>query len=234
MFISRRGLPKNMYSDNATNFVGAHNELKQLYSFFNAHVEEITKDLINFQINWHFIPSRSPHFGDLWEATVKIVKHYLKRVIGSTILTFEEFDTIIVQIEAIVNSRPLTPLSSDPSDLSPLTPAHFFIGRSLTMMPELELTSIPQNRLNKYQLLSNMIRSFWKRWHTEYLHQLQRPKWTTQTDELIKENSLVILKDENMPPTKWKMARIIELHPGKDNKTQVVTVKTSHGDTNVP
>lgn len=73
----------------------------------------------NIAIEWHFILPRSPHHGGLWEANIKIVKRHLNKVIGQTILTFEEYVTVLTQIEAVVNSRPLSPLSNNPYDYSP-------------------------------------------------------------------------------------------------------------------
>lgn len=140
-----------MYSDNATNFVGANRELKELRDLFisQSFQEEVTNSLTSDDISWHFIPPRSPHFGGLWEAGVKSVKTHLKRVLGSSILTFEELNTVLVQIEAILNSRPLTSLTNDPNDLRVLTPGHFIIGDSLTAIPEPDLSSVPLNRLSR-------------------------------------------------------------------------------------
>nr|CAI5862749.1 unnamed protein product [Callosobruchus analis] len=132
-FTSRRGSCSHVVSDNGTTFVGASKELKL---FLLNQQCEISEKLATDGIKWTFIPPRSPHFGGLWEAAVKTVKHHLKRSIGETRLSFEEFYTVLTQIEACVNSRPLYPLSDDPSDPSPLTPAHFIIGETLTATPD--------------------------------------------------------------------------------------------------
>ncbi|XP_033213996.1 uncharacterized protein LOC117171056 [Belonocnema kinseyi] len=123
-FISRRGRPQNIYSDNGTNFVAARNELKELAKLLrdSKHQENVTNFSSREGINWHFIPSHAPHFGGLWESAVKSIKHHLKRVIGETQLTFSELYTVLTQVEACLNSRPLSPLSNDLNDLEPLTP----------------------------------------------------------------------------------------------------------------
>lgn len=90
----------------------------------------------NDGIIWNFIPPGSPHFGGLWEAGVKATKHHLKRVIANAVLTYEKLVTVINQIEAVLNSRPLEPLSNDPNDLEVLTPGHFLVGRPLISVPE--------------------------------------------------------------------------------------------------
>jgi len=95
---------------------------------------------------WKFIPPRSPHFRGIWEAAVKSFKNHLRRVAKDTLFTFEEFNTLIIEIEAILNSRPLTLLSSDPDDLSSLTPSHFLIGGP-SSIPERDFTNISINRI---------------------------------------------------------------------------------------
>ncbi|XP_045463780.1 uncharacterized protein LOC123673339 [Harmonia axyridis] len=114
-FVARSGRCSHLYSDRGSNFIGASRELNALVQKC-AEYETITH---------HFLPGHAPHMGGLWEAGVRSVKSHLKRVIGDQILTYEEFYTLLVQIEVALNSRPLTPISSDPNDLSVLTPGHF-------------------------------------------------------------------------------------------------------------
>ncbi|XP_018377309.1 PREDICTED: uncharacterized protein LOC108770303 [Trachymyrmex cornetzi] len=149
-FISRRGIPTHIHSDNGTNFVGANNQLKELYGLFNSneHKNKINQFSLEHRVTWHFIPPIAPHFGGLWESAVKMFKHHFKRVIGELLFTFEEFNTFTIEIEGILNSRPISALSSDPNDLSALTPAHFLIGKPLNSLPELDLSSVPANRLS--------------------------------------------------------------------------------------
>ncbi|GBL82892.1 hypothetical protein AVEN_19938-1, partial [Araneus ventricosus] len=149
-FIARRGKPSDIYSDNGTNFVGANNELRKiLKDLFNKESTGEIEDFIASEgIVWHFNPPATHHFGGLWEAGVKSLKSHLKRVVGNTVLTHEEFSTLVTQVEAVLNSRPLCNLSSDPNDDFVLTPAHFLVGSSLTALPDSDLTEVPINRLN--------------------------------------------------------------------------------------
>ena len=114
--------------------------------------EKFQNDIYNFSsnngIDFHFILPSSTHFGELWEAGVKSYKHYFNRVASNTLFTFEEFHTLSVEIESILNSRPLSPISSDINDLSALTPGHFLIGDSLTNLPEPDFLPLPSNRLS--------------------------------------------------------------------------------------
>ncbi|GFU88064.1 integrase catalytic domain-containing protein [Trichonephila clavipes] len=123
-FIARRSKPSVIWSDNATNFKGARNILSE----WNEICKSNRIQLFSAEegIEWNFIPPASPHFGGLWEANIKSMKRILLRVAKSAIMNFEELTTLMAQIEAVLNSRPLSPLSSDPNDLNPLTPGHFF------------------------------------------------------------------------------------------------------------
>nr|CAI5825554.1 unnamed protein product [Callosobruchus analis] len=229
-FIARRGKPINIYSDNGKNFVGAKNELNRMYEMIESNHEVISNELSKDRINWHFIPPRSPAFGGIWEAGIKSSKFHLKRVIGLRVVTFENFLTILTQIEGIMNSRPLSPLSLDPGDLSALTPAHFLIGRSLTALPEGELTAIPDNRLNQYQKLQSLIQHFWSRWSKEYLTELQtRAKWKRDHKVLLKPGVMVLVKNEDLVICRWQLGRVVAVYPGPDGVVRVAEVQTTRG-----
>ncbi|XP_043264211.1 uncharacterized protein LOC122404341, partial [Colletes gigas] len=198
-FIARRGKCSHIYSDNGSNFIGAHNELRELHLLMNStiHQEKVNNFSSDEGIQWTFNPPHSPNFGGLWEAAVKSMKHHLKRVVGQKLFTFEELTTFVVQIEAVLNSRPLTPLSSDPTDLPALTPGHFLIGAPLTDIQEFDFRSIPQNRLSTWQHIQKVRRDFWARWHKGYLNQLTvRQKWTHGTHP-IKEEDKISVASEN-------------------------------------
>nr|XP_031836770.1 uncharacterized protein LOC116428796 [Nomia melanderi] len=228
-FMSRRGRSHCIYSDNGTNFVGARTELNQLGALFinKEHNYRIQRALAQEQIQWHLIPPYSPHFGGLWESAVKSAK---QRVIGEQHLTCEELYTFWTQVEACLNSRPLYPLSCDPNDLTPLTPGHFLIGDALTAPPQADLLHLNQNRLNHYQLIQYKAEHFWKRWHREYLYELQqRHKWQLDSPGNVKADALVIIREDNTPPLKWRLGRIADLHPDSDNTSRVVSIKVVDG-----
>lgn len=162
-FISRRGIPNNVYSDNGSTFKGAYNELKLLCQFFKNSENDILNFAINLNIQWHFIPPYTPNFGGLWEAVVKSMKYHLVRVTFNNPLTFEEFNTLLVQVEGILNSRPLFAQSNDPQDLEPLTTSHFLIGRPTSHLPDPDYSSIPSNRLTSFKQLQQLKQRFWTR-----------------------------------------------------------------------
>ncbi|XP_070066929.1 uncharacterized protein [Drosophila virilis] len=119
-FILTRTRPSRICSDNASNFVSAKNELADLCRPFlsDEHVEAVHEFCLSDSIKWSFIPHRSPHFGGLWEAAVKTAKHHFYRSVGPSILDFDSLRTLVCHITAIINSRPLLPLSEHPDDLT--------------------------------------------------------------------------------------------------------------------
>lgn len=225
-FCSRRGLPHHVYSDNGTNFVGASKLLHKEAGIHQLSMsDEIHKAISNQGTTWHFIPPASPHFGGLWEAGIKSMKYHLKRVIGNSTLTFEELSTVLTQIEACLNSRPLSPTTSDPSDDSALTPGHFLVGDALLAPPLVDSQLSHINSLTRWQLVQRLRLDFWKRWQREYISRLQqRPKWATVSTN-IREDDLVLIMEDNLPPTRWLLGRVVELHKGSDDLVRVVSIR---------
>ena len=126
-FVSRRGYPSLLWSDHGTNFVGAKHELREFIEFFNKQKTQrtISEFCITKNIEWKLISESAPHFGGIWESAVKGFKTQLKRIVGNVKLTFEEMYTVLTQIEACLNSRPLVPSgSADEDGIEVLTPAH--------------------------------------------------------------------------------------------------------------
>lgn len=120
-------------------------------------------------------------------------------------------------------------MSSDASDLTPLTPGHFLIGTTLTAYPEPSLERLPVNKLSRWQRVEQIRQHFWRRWSREYLHHLQqRNKWMTKKNSLHV-GQMVLLREDSTSPLSWSLARILELHPGNDNVVRTVTVRTSNG-----
>lgn len=126
-FISRRGQCQRLFSDNRTNFVGANRELLIKFREFNRN-SEIHEFLSARSITWQFSSPSSPHFGGLWEAAVKSAKRHLYCITKGVSMTYDETTTLLCQIEAVLFSRPLIPLSSSPSDSTALTLGYFFVG----------------------------------------------------------------------------------------------------------
>lgn len=230
-FMSRRGNCRKLYCDNATNFVGARNKIKEMQDMI--HTEEAARKINGMctarGTEFHFIPPRAPHFGGLWEAAVKSAKHLMQRSLANAPVTYEELETVMVEIEGILNSRPLTPMSSDPNDLSVLTPGHFLIGEPLTAMVDPHSEPRQGNAAQRWKMISVLKDGFWKRWTWEYLSELQnRCKWIKKCDN-IEPGTMVLVKGENTPALKWQLGRIVNCTKGMDGLVRVVDVRTQTG-----
>ncbi|XP_065092124.1 uncharacterized protein LOC135712953 [Ochlerotatus camptorhynchus] len=145
-FSSRRGKPEIIMYNNGRNFVGTRRKLDELRRLFDNQQFQasIIRSSAEDQIQFRFIPARSPNFGGLWEST------------------------ILTQVEAVLNSRPLTSLSNDPDDYEVLTPCHFLNQRLLTAIPEPDLNGIPENRLSAWQKAQRFTQQLWKK--SSHLH----------------------------------------------------------------
>ncbi|XP_059054378.1 uncharacterized protein LOC131848506 [Achroia grisella] len=183
-------------------------------------------------INFKFSPAYSPHFNGLVESTVKAVKYHLKRIVSFAHLSYEEINTLLIQIEAILNSRPLTPISSDPSDLEAITPSHFLIGRTLTLLPSPQVSITDPAKictLSRYVRIQELKAHFWNRFYKEYISELQtRHKWKRANGRLSI-GEMVLIKDDRLPPSRWLLGRVTTLYPGSDGVTRVADVRTAAG-----
>ncbi|KAL0892289.1 hypothetical protein ABMA27_015463 [Loxostege sticticalis] len=220
-FISRRNKPIIVYCDNASTYKGAQNQLNRLYQLQSTtdHMNAVEHFSADLGITFKFIPSYSP-----------VVKHHLKRVVGESVMTYEELNTVLVQIEGILNSRPLTALpTTDNNEMPYLTPGHFLTGAPLTSYPEKDCINEPISRVKFWDQCNRMVQLFWKQWHKQYLVQLQnRPKWRYACNN-IKVGTLVIVKDDNVTPLRWPMARVVEVFPGADGKVRALSINTPKG-----
>lgn len=233
-FTARRGLCSHIFSDNGTNFVGANKELKKSFEEAKFDWKDVVEAISKEGTEWHFIPPASPHFGGLWEAGVKSIKYHLKRIIGTDTYTFEELTTLLHQVEACLNSRPLCPMTDNPQDFTALTPGHFLVGRPLNTIPQPDLADTNIGYLQRWQRIQKLQQLFWRQWKAEYLTRLQqRPKWLKIEDQ-PKIGDLVLIKDDNVPPTKWSLARVVDTYPGTDNLVRVVKLKIPNGEIKRP
>ena len=225
-FIARRGMPSKILSDNGTNFLGARSDLIKIEALLNK--DDKNHSIISFvtekNCEWITFPPRAPHFGGLWEAAVKSMKRHLRRVVGTQILQLDEFQTIMAQIEAVLNSRPSCALSNDPNDPIALTTAHLLIGDNMLSMSSGSARSITMTK--RYKLMKKIQDDFWKFWKRDYLTELQvRKKWFQNGPE-ISVGDLVLLAEDNQPPLHWKTGRVTEVYEGNDNVVRVFKVKT--------
>lgn len=224
-FISRASCPKIIWSDNATNFAGAKGVFDDVdWSRVDAWCRA------QHRIQWKNIPARSPHHGGMWEAAVKSAKKHLCRVMKDRVLYMDAFITLLAMVEGILNSRPITPLSINPDDGQPLTPAHFMVGGPIITLPDPmpdDLTSRQRSLVETWIQLTE-IKSHWlKRWLTEVRQVWQnRYKWNTDSDD-IQIGTVVMMVEKHRSPYSWQAARITKVFPGRDGRIRVVEVTTA-------
>ncbi|XP_055325735.1 uncharacterized protein LOC129579607 [Sitodiplosis mosellana] len=226
-FVARRGHPEKAFSDNGTNLVGAERLLGEaIRTWQSSEVQGYAKWN---NVTWTFITPGAPHEGGLWEAGVKSMKYHLRRVMGTQRYSYEGMSTLLAGIEACLNSRPICALSDDPNEIEALTPAHFLIGGPLKL-PVAEAANKPPTKARRlFEELQTQTQSFWKQWQDDCLHQMMnRPKWK-EAQQNMQIGQLVLLKNENMPPTYWPMGRIIEVHEAADGKVRQVKLQMQHG-----
>ena len=126
-----RGLPKDILSDNGTNFVAANQELCE----FVCRDPKVQSDTANKGIKWVFNPSYAPHFGGIFEVMIKSAKRAIMTILKHVDVNDEEMMTAFTGAKALINSRPLTYQSANVKDNIPLTPNHFLQSDGRTVCP---------------------------------------------------------------------------------------------------
>ena len=212
-FASRRGSPEVIFSDNGLNFKGA------------------SKILASRGIKWKFNVQRAPWWGGFWERLIRLTKEALRRTLRRSLLTWEELSTVLCQIEAAINARPLTALNDDPDDIRPLSPQDFLLEKARTDYQGTTIASASGQELRSmrtYRL--QVLQHLWKRWKVEYLRELRLPLRSKMQRLTPREQDLVIIEDNpRSSPTMWKTGVIEKLHRGRDDRVRAATVRTTDG-----
>jgi Pao retrotransposon peptidase/Family of unknown function (DUF5641)/Protein of unknown function (DUF1759) len=230
-FVSRRGVPICFSSDNGTNMIASNRLLRESHTEWLSTIKtmDVLTHIASLGIEWNFIPPSAPSFGGNWESAVKLFKKHFVRVVGEQLLTYEEMNCLCIQIEGLLNSRPLGLSGQDNFDFI-LTPGHFLIGRPVQTVSFETSDSI---RKSRWSLTHNMKLAFWKKWSNEYLSQfLVIPKTKIPTGVQLQQfeiGSIVTIQDDNLRPGEWPLGLIQKLHPSSDGIIRVATVKTSKG-----
>ena len=230
-FMGRRGKPKVIISDRGTNFIAGERELREGIEAWNQ--SQITNYLSQHQIVWKWNPPAAPHMGGVWERLVASVKRALKVVLGNQCVSEDVLHTALVEVEYMLNGRPLTYISMDERDPEALTPNHFLLGPSSAdsgrvLPPGVfgDHDLLGRRRWRHSQVLANHL---WKRWRKEYLPTLlARQKWRNETGNL-QVGDVVLILDDSAPRGFWPLARVTEVYPGSDGRVRSADVKTSSG-----
>ncbi|XP_063442133.1 uncharacterized protein LOC134722442 [Mytilus trossulus] len=240
-FISRKSIPRVMISDNATTFVAAAEEIRKLTDSKSLHDK-----LCQFGTTWKFIPKRAPWYGGFWERLVGLTKNCLKKILGRACIDLPLLQTLVVEIEAYLNNRPLTYISSDIADPEPLTPSHLLYGRQIKSFPyplytdetdsySADLTTNHETMNDQAKRRFRLIEQFLARWKHEYLTSLREfHRVSGNNNQSVKQGDVVQIYDDNSPRTTWKLGVIEELTYGNDNLVRSATVRTSNSKLNRP
>ena len=227
-FISRRGCPQRIVSDNAKTFKGANKLLQNLFKD-----EEVKKFLVMKRIEWINILSKAPEYGGVYERLIKSLKHCLKKTLWNAKVTSGELYTLVVEIEGTLNNRPLTYLSADEFDKA-LTPNHLICGRRLEQLPDLNINHCteedlsPDNLNRRQQYLAKLLRHWWNRWKHEYLVDLRETHNLSSShrgEPCIKEGDIVTIHQDKMPRGFWRLGKVQTIIQGKDKNIRGATIK---------
>jgi len=234
-FTSRRSLPALMLSDNASTYMAAANYLKRFF-----YSPTVRTALTQRGVQWMYIPKRAPWYGGFWERLIGLTKTALKKILGRAYVSMETLQTILTEVEAIMNDRPLTHVSSNVSDPEPLTPSHLLYGRRLIALPNPidSADDVPQltksTARRQLNTVHEFLNTFWRRWRCEYLTALREHHAASgSTQQTIKIGDVVQIHDDT-PRSRWKLAVIEELITGNDGRTRAAKLRTSNGLTNRP
>ena len=237
-FIAVRGTCTRFRSDQGRNFIGGAEKEEDIEG--DVDLEELQASMKIRGIEWIFNPPNAPHFGGIWERKIQELKKVLSGtllVLGPRELTYDEFQTFVVETSSIVNSTPLWEVSDDPNDPFPLTPSMLLTLRE-TPHPPLpdtfgkdDLLAYGKSRWRRVQYLADQ---FWVRWRKSYLQLLQtRSKWTKEREN-IKTGDIVLLRDKTETRNKWPLGRIVSVKKSQDNLVRSVEVKVfKHNDKKV-
>ncbi|CAB3995911.1 PREDICTED: uncharacterized protein LOC106817579 [Paramuricea clavata] len=238
-FTSRRSTPLLVVSDNAKTFKAASKELMTL-----MRDPQVKKYFLQQRMQWSFNLEKAPWWGGFFERLVGSLKRCLKKTIGKARLSYDELVTAVTEAESILNSRPLSYVSSEDVE-EPLTPAHLLSGRRILSLPDRHQENpededfqvdLSTNDLNKrVRYLNDIIEHFWRRWRNEYLVELRNahksPKKTVEKSS-VEVGDIVLVHDENHPRSFWRIGRIKELvNSTADGKSRgaVVQVMSKKG-----
>ncbi|KAL0171405.1 hypothetical protein M9458_031716, partial [Cirrhinus mrigala] len=213
-FTARRGKPYELLCDQGTNFKGGERELNDALA---ALQDELKSYLANQQIKFTYNPPNAPHFGGCWEREIRSIKAALRVTIGAQTVTEEVLRTVLIEVEGILNSKPLGYTSSDVADLDPITPYCFLIGRRDASLPQViyqESEMLSRRRWRHSQLLAE---HFWKHFLKHYLPDLQtRQKWKTEK-RTLEIGDVVLIIDPQLPRALWPVGRVTQVFPGADD-----------------
>jgi hypothetical protein len=225
--VSRRGAVRKMFSDNGTNLRGADRELREAVQQLDNN--KFREGLVAESIDWHFIPPASPHMGGAWERMIGTVKRALLAVMTHQRLNDEILLTVFAEVENIINNRPLTHVSDDPTDQLSLTPNHFLLGSPDSASTPGVFVGDDTNWRRRWRVAQHLTDQFWKKWLREYVPTLiNRSKWH-KTERNLAVGDLAVIDDPALPRNLWPLGVVERVLPGTDGVVRTVDIRTARG-----
>ena len=222
-FQARRGQVRRLWSDNATNFTSANKELRTVIEEWNA--SGLGQKFLQQGVDWKFLPSRASHMGGVHERLIRSARSCLRHVLQQQALNDESFMTLLTECEFVLNSRPLTQASADPSDLASICPNDVLIPRPGSGLPP-GLHPPGEALRRRWRTVQQLTCQFWKRFVKEYLSILSlRSKWLRQQRDFAVDD-FVLIADANLPRCQWNVGRVLEVFPGRDGRVRSCRIKT--------
>ena len=232
-FTSRKGLPATLITDNAKTFRGGSKEIVKI-----LRSKEVMRYVTNRRIQWKFIVEKAPWWGGFWERLIQNVKRCLTKAIGRTILSFDELNTLLLEVEGVVNSRPLTYVEDDQDGISyTLSPPHLINGRRIINSPNaghFEVVSTNESLSRRIKQHRHLVQQFTNKWRNDYLLSLREKhaQGSHRRGSEIAVGDVVILKNDSTQRVFWKLAVVEKLLPGKDGHVRAAHVKVASADRN--
>ncbi|MCG8069350.1 MAG: hypothetical protein JAY84_15975 [Candidatus Thiodiazotropha taylori] len=223
-FSCRRGVPVKVFSDNGTNLVKGDKELRKSIQQWNKSV--IEQHMMQQEIEWHFNPPCASHMGGLWERMIRSTRTVLKALAKEQILTDEQLQTLMTESEKIINDRPITPVSGDPSDPPALTPSMLLLMKSNPSIPQGVFVKDDVYAKRWWRQVQYLANVFWRRWIREYLPALQARQIWRRAKMDIRIGDVVLVADENTPRGQWPLGRVISVNVGRDGHVRSCVIKT--------
>ncbi len=225
------GTPHRIHSDNGTNFVGAERELREASTLL-YEAEEVSQFFSHKRIIWTFQPPRTPHFGGAHESLVRSTKRALYRALEIEKLKFrfpteDTLRTLLFEVAGLLNSRPLTYVSSDPADFRPLCPNDFLNKPPTADVPAGQFEDADPRQCYRY--LQRSLNLFWDLWKTVYFQSLvTRKKWKTAQRNFAV-GDVVMTLERGLTRGQWSTGHIVRVFPGSDGLVRVVDVQLPQG-----
>ena len=226
-FCNTHSIPDTLYCDNAQSFISATNILSK--SFID---NEFSNYLTTNSIKFYRIPLYAAWFGAPWERLLRTIKACLFKLLGRKHTYYFNLITLLSDIKQVVNSRPLTYLHNDSDDLSTITPNSFLKldnGRSILFGDSGPSSSVGKDLRKTLELRDSQFQNYKEIWMDEYMLSLRekdKDRFDNKSNK-IKTNDIVLIYDPVKPRYSWNLGRVVEILPGKDNKTRCVKVKRS-------